>query len=274
MRGRRALLTLNFLAAACGNAADVAGRSTPPPEPSPSPSVVVGAFFDELPPTDLPEAGWLVGGGPRVDGRGVLLPPGGPLLVGVPDAAHDTSGSLEVTVWEVSDDGTRVQRVDDGLLNAGPEGAHELRVPVSDQEGSKYEVHAELRQDEGGRTAVWRDWAVVAPQVVAASLELSSDRVPPGGRLEATVVNRGTVTLEYGLRYELARWDGEQWQPVELPGPWPAVAFTAEPASRGEPREIEVPARPGTYRLVKELTPATEQADAVRVPAQFHVSDA
>jgi hypothetical protein len=36
-----------------------------------------------------------------------------------------------------------------------------------------------------------------------ASLHLSSDRVLPGGRLEATVVNLGTVTVGYGTPYEL-----------------------------------------------------------------------
>lgn len=67
-------------------------------------------------------------------------------------------------------------------------------MPVGTQEETKYEIRGELQQDDGDQ-AVWRDWAVVVPQVASASLEVTSDTpVDPGQEFQVAVPSRMAST--------------------------------------------------------------------------------
>ncbi|MDP8927538.1 MAG: hypothetical protein M3O70_02915 [Actinomycetota bacterium] len=247
----------------------------PPPEPQPSPTVDVDAYFADLPAPDVPEGSALAGGGPRIEGRGILLPPAGPLHLSVPDAAHDTDGTLTFTVWLVDDQGNRIEQVHTEQANAGPQGADAIEVPVRTQEETKYEIRGELQQDDGDEVA-WRDWAVVVPQIPSASLEITSDRpVNPGQEFQVAVRNHGTVTVGHGLPYELSRWNGNRWIPVEQElGPWNSIGFSVPPGQIGETQTITAPSRPGHYRLSKEISVDVDLDNQnLRVTAQFTVED-
>lgn len=257
-----------ILATAAGTGATVGDR--PPPEPAPSTSVDLQTLFGNLPGSQLPEAGSLAGGGPRIAGHGVLLPPGGPLTLNVPDAAHDVDGTLAFTVWQVDDDGNRMNQVRTAGANAGPQGARAIEVDVSTDEGAKYEVIGELRQVDGD-TAVWRDWAVVAPQIASASLEVFDTAVVSNQEFQVAVRNRGTVALTYGQFYELYRWDGDTWVQQQGAGEgFKAIGLTVPPGQLGDTQTVTAPSETGYYRIVKQLDAGTT-GEQLEVAAQFQV---
>lgn len=242
----------------------------PPPEPEPSPAVDLQALFADLPRPQVPEGSGLAGGGTRVQGRGVLIAPGGPLHLNVPDPAHDADGTLTFTVWQVDDDGNRMEQIRTAEANAGPQGANAILVDVSTDEGAKYEVLGELRQIDGN-TAVWRDWAVVAPQIASASLEVSDTTVASDQEFQVAIRNLGTVMLTYGLFYDLYRWDGETWIAQQGTGEgFKAIGLTVPPARLGDPQTVTAPSETGYYRIVKKVH--TEPGKQIEVAAQFRVA--
>ena len=119
--------------------------------------------------------------------------------------------------------------------------------------------------------------------ILAARIELATQSVEPGGRLDYTVVNTGPAQVTLGETYELDRLSATGWDEVRLPYAFRLIGYALRPGERRE-LSVRVPndARPGRHRVRKQLRPdrdpdpwngwGSQESKPIEVEAEFDVA--
>lgn len=95
---------------------------------------------------------------------------------------------------------------------------------------------------------------------VAAELIATPILIPPDGRVQVSVVNRGDKALNFGRPITVERWDGAAWVETEESrnAAWTMELFDLEPGTTGEeqtwPFHPDQRPEPGWHRISKHVS--------------------
>jgi hypothetical protein len=86
------------------------------------------------------------------------------------------------------------------------------------------------------------------------------------------LINRGTVTVTFGVFYRVDRYVGRRWKRVGGVSTGIHIAFISQPGDRASCWDWQVPskARPGPYRFVLDMEPLSD-TDLITRKIEFRV---
>lgn len=102
----------------------------------------------------------------------------------------------------------------------------------------------------------YSEYLRVVKPTFRADIAVDRRHVSPGQKVFARVENRGTSWIEFGLYYEVQRFEGGRWVEQDLGvGAWPLPSILMGSGQSGWCMRYRVPAdaSPGWYRFVKGL---------------------
>ena len=205
-------------------------------------------LFRDLP---RPDGDPLVGGDARVEGLGVIVQPDATVEVRPPNIRPDGNGEVQLTVFDAA--------TNDVLVNHGNRGDRPVMGPQQvtlGPAGSRYYVHFDVIED-GRVTERVTDAVVVAEPLVDVDLVLTDlpldDHGTDAPRLGYSLVNRGTVGLQYGAGHQLYWIGASSWSAFD-PGPAPAIGYQLPPGSISDPKVVALPDSFGVFRIVDEAS--------------------
>lgn len=141
-----------------------------------------------------------------------------------------------------------------GRLRAGedrPSGDLSLVAKIS--EPGLYRAEITFSDSSGKRLAHYGEYFRGLRPISDVDLSLNGSAFRPGETVVATLENRGTDLLSYGLRYTIENFDGSSWSssPINPSGPVLAIGLGMGPGGKSSCWAFQIPANApaGPYRF-------------------------
>lgn len=147
--------------------------------------------------------------------------------------------------WVVSESQTRVDSIS----------GRPTVVVGSPLSAGTYRVDFKFFDRNGASLGSYFEYVQVVPISLKPRLGLSRKSVSPGESLQLRVENLGTRTVDYGLPYELQRYEDGRWRPAPQTEKFFAPKMTLAAGHVGNCQGVPIfkGAKPGIYRIRKRI---------------------
>jgi hypothetical protein len=165
----------------------------------------------------------------------------------------------------------RVKRV----RSAEDKPSGDVTLASSISEPGLYRVTIAFSDLSGAHLARYSEYVRLLPVIQSVQLSLNGSSFRPGESIDATLENRGTEMLRYGLGYTIESFDGATWSRSSIDPPQPvlAIGLSSGPGEKASCWTFQIPpdAPSGLYRFAwsgEALIPGASPARARKLEFQ------